>query len=308
MHHITNNSLNTLVARTFTILALLLSNLAFSQTTTEDEGEYLTAEEFYQSLNPTKGTITLPGGKVAMQLGDEFEYLNPENAETLLVDGWGNPPGNKSLGMIIPAGVNPLTQEGWGVIITYNADGYVSDADADDIDYNDLLKDMQKETESYNKQRIEMVYSAMHLVGWAESPTYDKSTHKFYWAKELATSGTDENALNYNIRVLGRKGVLVLNAVAGMNQIQEVKTTMPSLLAVTDFTKGNRYEDFNSATDHVAEYGLAALVAGGVASKLGFFAKIGAFLFAFKKFIIIGVIAIGALIGRIFSGRKSQQD
>jgi uncharacterized membrane-anchored protein len=33
------------------------------------------------------------------------------------------------------------------------------------------------------------------LGGWAEPPSYDKATHKMYWAKELAF-GTGEHTLN----------------------------------------------------------------------------------------------------------------
>jgi uncharacterized membrane-anchored protein len=35
-----------------------------------------------------------------------------------------------------------------------------------------------------------------------------------YWAKEINFGGDSENTLNYNIRVLGRKGVLLLNFIA----------------------------------------------------------------------------------------------
>ena len=46
--------------------------------------------------------------------------------------------------MILPAKLSPLSAEGWGVVITYDEDGHVSDEDADQINYADLLKDMQK--------------------------------------------------------------------------------------------------------------------------------------------------------------------
>jgi uncharacterized membrane-anchored protein len=266
--------------------------------------QQITAEEFMASLHPQEGNITLPGGIATMALTDKFQYLSPESAEKLLVEGWGNPPGNQTMGMVIPKSVNPLSEQGWGVVISYDQDGYVSDEDADDIDYGDLLDDMKEESEEINKQRIDMGYGSMKLIGWAEQPTYDKQTHKFYWAKEFQTEAV-ENSLNYNIRVLGRKGVLVLNAVAGMNQISTIKNEMPDLLAVTEFTSGNRYEEFKEG-DHVAEYGLAALVAGGVAAKLGFFAKLGVFFVAFKKFIIIGVVALFAFIGNLFKKKKTE--
>lgn len=264
----------------------------------------ISAEEFLQSLKPQSGNITLPNKVATIQLKEGFQYLSPESTEKLLVDAWGNPPGNETLGMIIPVSVSPLAENGWGVVITYDEDGYVSDEDADSIDYSELLGDMKEESVAVNEERKKQGYGSMLLVGWAEPPHYDKNTHKYYWAKEFSTDNAQENSLNYNIRILGRKGVLVLNAVAGMNQISTVKAQMPELLAVTDFTEGNRYQDFNAETDHVAEYGLAALVAGGVAAKMGFFAKIAALFIAFKKFIIIGAVALFGLIGKLL-GRKS---
>jgi uncharacterized membrane-anchored protein len=147
----------------------------------------------------------------------------------------------------------------------------------------------------------------MTLVNWAEAPRYDKTSHKLYWAQELNTEGAPGNTLNYNIRVLGRKGVLVLNAVASMAQLASIREEMKLVTAVSDFTPGNRYTDFNSSTDKVAEYGLAALVAGGVASKLGLFGKLLALLLAFKKLIFIGVAAAGTGIYRFFSGRSDSK-
>jgi len=262
------------------------------------------ADALLASFKFQSGKISLPNGIATLDLPANFRYLSPEDSEKLLVEGWGNPPGNETLGMIIPAETNPLSDAGWGVVITYTEDGHIKDEDADKIDYKELLEDMKKESEEANKERVKQGYSAMHLVGWAEPPSYDKSARKLLWAKEYSGDKQSVNSLNYNIRVLGRKGVLVLNAVAGMNQISQIKNEMPSILAVTEFTKGNRYEDFDSKTDHMAEYGLAALVAGGVAAKMGLFAKLGVLLLAFKKFIVIGVVAIGAFLKKLFSKKS----
>ena len=54
----------------------------------------------------------------------------------------------------------------------------------------------------------------------------------------------------------------------------------------------------------MAKYGLTALVAGGAAlgaAKLGLFAKFGLIFKKFLKFIIIGLVAIGASIKKLFS-------
>lgn len=270
------------------------------------EAASMTPEEFLATLKFQSGKIDLPNGIATMDLPATFRYLNPGDSERVLVDAWGNPPGLKTLGMIFPANVSPVSRDGWGVIITYDEDGHVSDADADQIKYDELLKDMQEGMEEANVERKKQGYASLSLVGWAETPRYDKDSHKLYWAKELASGDSKEHTLNYNIRVLGRKGVLVLNAVAGMNQIATIKTEMQNVLAFTDFKAGNSYADFNSSTDKVAEYGIAALVAGGVATKLGLFAKLFAFLLAFKKALILGVIAVGVAIKKLLGMKKKQ--
>ena len=98
--------------------------------------------------------------------------------------------------------------------IDYSEDGYVKDSDASKINYDDLLKKMQKGLAGENPERRKQGYPAITLVGWAAPPHYDAETHKLYWAKDLKFEGTDGDTLNYNIRMLGRKGVLELNAVA----------------------------------------------------------------------------------------------
>ena len=257
------------------------------------------------SLKPQAGTITLPGDIGTLDLPPTFRYLSPEDAGRLLSEGWVNPPSPPTLGMILPAGVNPLSPEGWGVVVTYDKDGHVKDDDASSIKYDELLKQMQEGTASRNEERKKGGYPAMNLVGWAEAPSYDQASHKLYWAQQLHTEGTGEDGLNYNIRVLGREGVLVLNAVAGMSQIATIRNEMKQVTAFTDFSPGNRYTDFNGSTDKVAEYGLAALVAGGAAAKLGLFGKLFALLLAFKKLLILGGAAVLSAVYK-FLGREKK--
>jgi uncharacterized membrane-anchored protein len=107
------------------------------------------------------------------------------------------------------------------------------------------------------------------------------------------------------VRVLGREGVLSMNAVAGMPQLASIETDMQQLLKVAAFNEGYRYEEFNEDTDRMAAYGLGALVAGGIAAKAGFFAKLGALLLAFKKFIVMGLVALGAFLAKLVRGRKA---
>jgi uncharacterized membrane-anchored protein len=264
----------------------------------------MSAEQFEATLKYQSGKITLPGALATLDLPANFRYLPPADTARVLTEAWGNPPSDPTLGMIVPANTSLVSEEGWGVIVTYEGDGHVPDGDADTIKYNELLKDMQESVQESNAERKKLGYRAMSLVGWAEQPSYDKASHKLYWAKELRTDGDSANGLNYNIRVLGRQGVLVLNAVSSMSQIAQIKKEMKNVTAFTEFTPGNRYADFNDATDKTAEYGLAALVAGGVAGKLGLFGKLFALLLAFKKLIIVGLGVAGMAIVNFFKGRS----
>ncbi len=270
----------------------------------DSQKEEMTAAEFEASLNYQQGEIKLSGGKAMLQVPEGFRYLNPANTQRVLEQAWGNPSGGGTLGMLFPANVEPVDDGSWGVVITYQDDGHISDEDADSIDYAELLENMQAETAQASKERVQAGYQPISLVGWAEVPRYDEYTKKMYWAKELEFGTDGDRTLNYNVRVLGRDGVLVLNAVAGTNQLATIKDSMQDVIAFSNFTEGNRYADFDPDTDNIASYGLAALVGGTIAAKTGLLAKLLALLIVAKKFIIVFVIAIGAFLKKLFSRKK----
>jgi len=267
------------------------------------------------SLQWKTGVITLKDGLAKITLTDNFRYLDPKDSEKVLHDLWGNPPGSKNLGMIFPADVGPLDPNGWGIEIAYEAGGYVKDDDADKINYTDLLKQMKQEVHEGSTERVKEGYPAMELIGWAAPPRYDKATHKLYWAKELKVDGASQDTLNYNIRILGRRGVLVLNAIAGMDDFPMIDKKIPEVLSMVDFQAGNTYADFDPKIDKIAEYGLATLVAGGAlgaAAKLGLLGLLWKYLFvtilALKKVIVVAVVAVVAGFKKLmakFGGKSS---
>lgn len=270
---------------------------------TEDETGEINAEELIASLNFQTGKVVLGDQLATLDLPDSLVFLNGEDAERVLVDIWGNPPDNElPLGMILPAGISPLAEESWAVTVEYEANGYVSDEDAADIDYQAMLQDLQQETLESNAWRAENGYEPVQLVGWAAAPRYDAQGKKLHWAKELKFGETDE-VLNYNIRVLGRKGVLVLNFIAGMNQLAEIEQQVPVVLAMTEFNQGQRYAEFDPDIDEVAAYGIGALIAGKLAAKAGLLA---AALLLLKKLWIVPVLVFGWLFRRISSARKAK--
>jgi uncharacterized membrane-anchored protein len=295
------------MASIFSAALLFVSQLAFCQEDqlTPEQAEYLSwAEQLWESLDRRQGEIELPNGVATLQVPDGFYYLGPADAEKVLVEVWENPPGagRDTLGMLFPTESTPFDETSWGVTIEYEEDGYVSDEDADKIDYNELLAEMKQSTADESEARVAQGYEPIELVGWASAPYYDKGTHKLHWAKEVKFGNQADNTLNYNIRVLGRTGVLVLNFIAGMDQKELIDAQLDSVLALASFDQGSRYEDFNPGVDKVAAYGIGALVAGKAIAKTGLLA---AALIAFKKFGVLILAGAGALIGKLFRRNKA---
>jgi uncharacterized membrane-anchored protein len=286
------------------ILVLLLLLVAPAWGTPSAEQRYESAQDFLDSFDLKAGSVDLPNGVAMLEVPETFRYIGPEDSRRFLEEGWGNPDGSGQIGMLLPTDTDLFTSSGWAVVISYEEDGYVSDKDAYQIDYDELLASMQASAREGNDARTEQGYEPVTIVGWAASPYYDSEAKKLYWAKELRFGDNPQHTLNYNVRILGRKGVLVLNAVADMEQLPLVEDGMEQVIGFTNFKEGHRYSDFDPGVDKVAAYGLAALIGGKVAAKVGLLAKLGGVLVVFKKFIIIGFLAVAGFFSKIFKRRK----
>jgi uncharacterized membrane-anchored protein len=149
----------------------------------------------------------------------------------------------------------------------------------------------------------------MEVVGWSEKPSYDAATHRLVWSATVRDKGSNSSeglGVNYNTYALGREGYLSLNLVTDLDKLPMHKPEALELLAATQFNEGRRYADFNSSTDKVAAYGLATLVAGAAAKKLGFFAVLLAFFAKFAKVIIVAGGAALWGIAKFFGHRKEK--
>jgi uncharacterized membrane-anchored protein len=287
------------------VAASLLCVAPFTVAAQEDEG--ISVEQFLQSLQFRSGAIEVPQAKARFNLDADFRYLDQADARRVLEDMWGNPPDEDVLGMIVPRSPGLADDGSWAVVVTYADDGYVSDEDASKIDYTKLLHEMQEQTREANPEREKAGYGTLQLVGWAVPPRYDGASNKLYWAKELEFNGHPNHSLNYDIRVLGRHGYLSLNAVSGMSELAQVREGMEKLLPMAEFEQGARYADHNPKTDKVAAYGVATLIGGGLAAKAGLFAKLGLLLAKFWKLLLIGVVALGGTVKKLFGGDRGNR-
>jgi len=278
-----------------TVVATILvatSAAADAQTKPEDKRALLAA------MHPRTGKIRIANDIVELNVGPHFKYLDNADATTMLTKIMGNPPDavEGNLGMVLPTGDG----ETWFAVLSYSADGHVSDSDAASVNYDDLLKQMQEETDQSSKGRRNSGFAGLKLLGWAQRPYYDSNSKKIYWAKAIQFDSDPTQTLNYDVRVLGRTGFLNIKIVDSMQQLTKINSEMPQILTMANFTPSNTYADYVAGTDHTAAYGIAGLVAGGVLAKAGFFKGLLVLLAASWKLVAAAVVGFLALIAKFF--------
>lgn len=250
------------------------------------------------------GNIRIADDKVQLNIPRGFRFIDAKQSRYVLEDLWQNLKDSSILGMVFPDSAGPLSDGTWAFVLTFQDIGYVKDGDADKINYTDLLKQMRDDNKEVNALRAAQGMSKFNLVGWAQPPFYDKEQKVLHWAREFHAEGADKNTLNYDIRVLGRKGVLSINAIATMDQLPIVKANIGNVLNMASFTDGNAYKDFDSNVDEVAAWTIGSLVAGKVLAKVGFFAIILKNI----KLVILAIAAAGGGIWRFITGRRKKKE
>lgn len=251
------------------------------------------------------GNIALSNGVAHINVPQGFKFIDGKQSQYILETLWKNLPDPNVLGMIVSDSFHLNSFEsGWAFMVSYDEMGYVKDDDADKIKYDDLLTDLKKDQVESNAERKKLGYDQMYLIGWASTPYYDKQNKVLHWAKSYKVEGAEDSTLNYDVRILGRKGVLSLNAIGTMDQLAEVKKNIPTVLKMAQFDKGYQYGDFDSGIDKVAAWTIGGLVAGKILAKVGLFAVI----LKFWKLIALAVAGGFAAFKRFITGRKKEDE
>jgi uncharacterized membrane-anchored protein len=235
--------------------------------------------------------IDLPAGYVFL---DGNEYRKLLKAE-------GEPSSGREVGWLRP------TNQHWSVVFRFSNVGYVKDDDKDKLDADKLLEVIKRGTAEANKTRVKAGNPPIEVVGWDVRPKYDETTHNLEWAIRGVCEG--QPILNYNTRLLGRKGVMETVLIVEPDNLAETLPTMRELLAGYSFVTGESYAEYKPG-DKVAKYGLGALVVGGAAlgaAKLGLFAWLAVLLKKGGKLIVLAVVAVAAFFKRLF-GRITGKD
>ncbi|MEE3626703.1 DUF2167 domain-containing protein [Nitrospirillum sp. BR 11752] len=202
--------------------------------------------------------LSLADKAVTLTPNPAFRYVAAGDTKAFLERHWRGRPlaGGAGLGLLIPVGSAP--EPAWLVVLSYDGGGHVSDLDAGRLDADALLAALKSAGGGTPR-----------LTGWAQPPRYDDSSHTLVWATRSLADGGAVDALDYHVRLLGRRGVLNLDIAARMNDLPTIEGEMPALLSMIRFTPGNGYRDYVAIADRSVTLGLSGLIAGDALVKGG---------------------------------------
>ena len=267
------------------------------------------AEENSLDNDTIRGPATIPlGAEGSLKLPAGMVFIKKDAANALMVE-MGNGSNPNRYGLI---GADPDAKNkddaSWAVDLVYVDSGYIKDDDAKEWDTESMLSELKAGNEEQNKVRKSKGLAEIETRGWIEKPQYDAATHRLIWSIDVYEKGGkyENPAVNYNTFQLGRKGYINLTLITDLKEIDKMKPVARELLSNIEFNQGLRYADFNATTDKVAEYGLAALIGGVAAKKLGLLAVIGAFFVKFGKIIALAAVGLGAGLKGRFGRNKDK--
>lgn len=258
--------------------------------------EQLALLQKYASIQWESGPYTgRIGNHAEIKLPAGFAFTGTQGAQDLL-EIYGNPPNSGILAAIVPED----EEADWTLVFQFDDIGYVDDSDRDALDADALIKAFRDGIPAGNRERRSMGLEELHGMDWQVPPFYDPQTNNLTWGLKLDfASGS---AINYDIRILGRRGVMQATLVGAPETYAAALPQVKTLLADFSYLSGNKYAEWSQG-DKVAGVGLAGLVAGGgvvAAAKTGLLAKIGLILAKGGKGLIIGLIVLFATLGSFF--------
>lgn len=295
-----------LLLLTLPFLTLFLSSaLAQDETALTEEQAQAEAQAQWDAFMQSLAWQDQGSGELeewaTIEIPEGFRYLNGEDASRLM-QAYGNLPAEYE-GMIA---TNDLD---WLVLFQFDPSGYVKDDEKDELDADALLDQLQESQAAGNQYRREQGLQPMYIDGWAMEPRYNDYTNNLEWGILLRSGDNPKQFVNYETKLLGREGIMEVTLICDIEDMQMILPNYQDLLLGHQYKEGKSYAEYKQG-DKIAEYGLAALIAGGAlygAAKLGFLGSILAFGKKFLKFIVIGLVAIGAAFKKFFarmSGRE----
>jgi uncharacterized membrane-anchored protein len=276
-------------------LAILLCLLLAAPATAQAQDAAFTpeqqeAEEFWASWDSGPATSDV-GSMAEIEFDERFIFGGPSQAQALL-QAWENPLSGRELGCLTPVSDVP-----WYVFFEFEDTGYVPDDEQDELDPDAMLQAIREGNERGNEERRRRGWAELEIIGWEVEPAYNPATNNLEWA--ILGRSVEGESINYDVRLLGRHGVMSAQLLCSPEDLDAALPEFREALMGFRYKSGKTYAEFQQG-DKIAEYGLTALVTGGVLAGL---AKAGILKKLLKPLIFV-VVGVGAWLRR-FLGRKS---
>jgi uncharacterized membrane-anchored protein len=249
------------------------------------------------------GPATAKLGNVAqIELPAGYAFFDGKTTRAMM-ESAGEPTSGNELGLLHP------TNAPWSVIFEFSNVGFVKDDEKDKLDPVKLLAAIKAGNDEGNKERERNGNPPLIIVGWEQEPKYDPATHNLTWAIRATSEGRP--ILNYNTRLLGRKGVMEVVLICKPEEFAATLPAFNGLIANHKFQSGESYAEYKPG-DKIAKYGLGALILGGgavAAAKLGLLGPVILFFKKGWKLVVVAIVAVASFFKKLLNkitGNRSE--
>jgi uncharacterized membrane-anchored protein len=167
--------------------------------------------------------------------------------------------------------------------------------DFKDLNSDQLLKSMKDAMPEENKKRSASNIPTATNIKWFQKPTFDEKNHAAYYSYSIDWSDGDKTVQSA-VLVLGRSGYADVTVLVDAKKYSRENITLA--IDTFGYNKEQEYTAWRQG-DLVAAAGVAGLVAASAGGKAVVAASKGLW-----KFILAGIVGLGALIVGFFSKRK----
>lgn len=243
------------------ILSMLLVSIN-SQVYANETHDERFMRKFEASLDYKKGTVPISENRVTLKLMEGFRFLDERDSKKVISGLWGQDIPENSDGAILPPGIGPFSDHNWAYVISFDPIGHICDTIDVTIDSEKLMSKLKQNLVNENLKRQNENRQTMQIVDWEIKPVYDKTIRCLYWAIKYSFSNEIQNEIIYNIKILGRNGVLSIYTQVNEKLGDLPRNNIKDIIRSAKFNPGQEYEAFSENTGSFSKSNLSELITG----------------------------------------------
>ncbi|MEC5146201.1 DUF2167 domain-containing protein [Chitinophaga sp. 212800010-3] len=230
----------------------LLTNLSSKGITREDSlskyDQLDSSEIIISTFSYRTGEQSL-GRDAVLRVPEGYRLLDQQQSRVLVEQLWVNPANPNMLGILIPERTAPMSPGFHGFVVSFDPTGYMDEQEVKNINYDGLISNMNTALKKENLVRQQREVALISGATWALPPFYDEAAHALHWPIALHFDGNRLPMLNYEVRLLGRRGNLCITAIGRLGDLTMINEQLKTITGAIHFRPGYSYADFNPHTD-----------------------------------------------------------